>query len=254
MSLWWSLFLNMQEYITLHFYSSRISSLSDCSSTFFSSFSYSNLTVKKYWDSICSCMTHLTRCATFSKSSISFLMSICPVHGFCKAAWCFMNLLQCTMTCFTVFLIWSHEQTDDEKLRTQILFRKTTSSLQSVWICMIMKLSVFCSCAWSLIVLQLKDLTSSKFQFESLLVQQHFHLCINACFTDIFTFFSDLSQCSAHWIWHSLTVDLNLLCCNCSLFCICLQDLTTNSFISDCLWHWWNFVSLTFKCRFRDEI
>ena len=146
-----------------------------------------------------------------------------------------MNLLQYIITCFVIFLIWSHEQTDDEKFKTQILFKKTVSSLQSIWICMIMKLSIFCSCAWSLTVLQLRNLISSRFQFKNLSVQWCFYLCINTYFADIFILFSDLSQHSAHWIWHLLTVNLSLLCCNCSLFCICLQDLTTSSFISDCL-------------------
>ena len=129
MSLWWSLFLNMWEHAILYFYSSRISSLSNCSSTFFSSFSYSNLTVKKYWDRIHSCIIYLTKHAASFRSSISFLISICLIHKFCRAALCFMNLLQCTMTCFTVFLIWLHEQTDDEKFKTWVLFRKTASSL-----------------------------------------------------------------------------------------------------------------------------
>ena len=181
-------------------------------------------------------------------------MSICSVHEFHRAAQCSVNLLQCTMTCFAVFLAWSHRQTDDEKSRTQTLFRKTASSLQSVQICMIMKLFVFCSCAWSLTVLWLKDLISSKFQFRNLSVQQHFHLCNNACSADTFTFSSNLNQHSAYWIWHSLIVDLSLLCHNCSLFWIYLQDLMTSFFISDCLWCWWNLVSLTFRCRFRDRI
>ena len=132
MSLWQSLLLNVQKHATLHSYSSKVSFFLDCSSTFFSSFSYSNLIIKKYWDGICSCITYLTRHAAFSESSISFLMSICPVHRFCKAAQHFMNLLQCTMTCFAVSLIWSHEHTDDEKSKMQVLFRKTASSLQSV--------------------------------------------------------------------------------------------------------------------------
>ena len=41
-------------------------------------------------------------------------------------------LLQCIMTCFIIFLISLHRQTDDEKLRTWVLFRKTTSLLQSM--------------------------------------------------------------------------------------------------------------------------
>ena len=203
---------------------------------FFSSFSYSNSAVKKYWNRIHNCIIYLIKHAAFLESLISFLMSTYLICEFCKTAQLFVNLLQCTMTCFIVFLIRLHRQTDDEKLRTQILFRKTASSLQLIWICMIMKLSIFCSCAWSLTVLWLKNLTSSKFQFENLSVQQHFHLCINACFADTFILFSDLSQHSAHWIWHLFVIDLNLLCHNCSLFCICLQNLTTSSFISDCLW------------------
>ena len=249
-----SLLLDVWEHTTLYSYSSRISSLSDYSFIFSSSFSYNNLTVKKYWDRICSCIIYLTRHAVLSESSISFLMSICLIHRFCRTAWCSVNLLQCTMTCFTVSLIWLHRQTDDEKFKTWILFRKTASSLQSVQICMIMKLFIFCSCAWSLTVLWLKDSASSRFQFKNLSVQQCFYLCINACFTDIFTLSSDLSQHSAHWIWCLLTVNLNLLYHNYSLFCICLQDLTISSFIFDCLWCWQNFASLTFRCRFRDEM
>ena len=169
-SLQQSLLLDMQEHATLYSYDSRILLLSDCSSTFFSSFSYSNLTVKKYWDRIHSYIIYLTRYAASLRSSISLLMSICLIHEFHRTAWCFVNLLQCTITCFAVFLIWSHEQTDDEKSETQILFRKTTSSLWSIWICVIMKLSIFYNCAWSLTILWLRDLTSSKFQSEDLSV------------------------------------------------------------------------------------
>ena len=129
MSLWWSLLLDMQEHTILYFYDSRVSFLSNCSSIFSSSFSYSNSAVKKYWSSIHSCITHLTRHAALFRSSISLLISICSVCRFYRAAQHFMNLLQCIMTCFIIFLIWSHKQTDDEKLKTQILFRKTTNSL-----------------------------------------------------------------------------------------------------------------------------
>ena len=168
--LWQSLLLNMWEHITLYSYNSRISLLSDCLSTFFSSFLYSNSAVKKYWDRIHSCIIHLTRHVTLSESSISFLMFIYLICKFHKAAQHFVNLLQCIMTCFVIFLIWSHRQTDDEKLRIWVLFRKIASLLWLIWICMIMKFSVFCSCIWSLTVLQLRSSTLSKFQLESLLI------------------------------------------------------------------------------------
>ena len=131
----------------------------------------------------------MTRHAASLESLISLLMSICSVHEFHRTAQCSVNLLQCTIICFTVFLTWSHRQTDDEKLKTWVLFRKTASSLQLIWIYMIMKFFVFCSCAWSLTVLWLRNLTLSKFQFRNLLIQWYFYLCINACFADTFIFF-----------------------------------------------------------------
>ena len=131
---------------SMHSYSSKNSFSSDYSSSFFSSFSYSNLAVKKYWDKIHSCINYLTRHAAFFKLLISFLMFICLIHKFCKAAQHFMNLLQCIVTYFTVFLIWLHEQIDDKKLRIWILFKKTTSLLQFIQIYMIIEFFIFCSC------------------------------------------------------------------------------------------------------------
>ena len=153
----------MWKHVILYFYDLRILFFSDYSFIFSFSFSYNNLVVKKYWNRICSCITYLIRYAALFKSSISFLMSICLIYEFHKAAQCFMNLLQCTMTCFVIFLIWSHKQINDEKSEIQILFKKTASSLQLMQICIIMKFFIFCNCVWSLTILQLKNLTSSKF-------------------------------------------------------------------------------------------
>ncbi len=120
-----------------HLYSSKSLFLLDCSFTFSSSFSYSNSAIKEYYDRIWSCMNYLASYAVFSELLISSLMSSCLICEFCRTAQHFMNLLQCTMMCFAVSLIWSHGQTDDEKLRTWVLFRKTASSLQLMWICVI---------------------------------------------------------------------------------------------------------------------
>jgi hypothetical protein len=161
------------------------------------------------------------------------------------------------MTCFAVSLIWSHRQINERKFKTQVLFRKTASLLQSVQICVIIELSVFCSCTWSLIALWLRDSTFSKFYSENLSVQQCFHLCINACFADTFIISSDLSECSAYWVWCSLTVSLNSLYHICSLFWICLQDLMT-SFLSliicdtdEISQAWYSDVDLETECRFQ---
>ncbi len=100
---------------SMHLYSSRSSFLSDCSSFFTLSSSYSNSAVKEYYDRIHSCMNHLTSLAIFFELSISSLISSYLVHRFCRAALCSANLLQCVMTCSAVSLIWLHGQTDDEK-------------------------------------------------------------------------------------------------------------------------------------------
>ena len=222
----------------MHLYSSKSSFLSNYSSTSFSSFfsfSYSNSAVKEYCDRIHSCMNYLASHAIFSESFTSFLIFSCSIHEFHRAAQHLMNLLQCVMTCFIVFLIWLHEQTNDEKLRTWVLFKKTASLLQFMQICMIIELSVFCSCVWSLTTLWLKDLTFSKFYFRNLLVQQHFHLYISAYSADISALSFSLSQQFVHWIWHSLIVSLDSLYHICSLFWIHLQNLMTSFFISDYL-------------------
>ena len=138
---------------SMHLYSSKNSFSSDCSSFSVFSFSYINSAVKKYCDRIHSYMNHLTSLATFSESSISSLISSYLVCEFHRAILCSANLLQCVITCSAVSLTWSHKQTDDEKFRTQILFRKAASSLWLIWICVIIKLSVFCSCACSLTAL-----------------------------------------------------------------------------------------------------
>ncbi len=176
----------------MHFYSSKNSFLSDyLISVFF--FSYNNSVIKKYYDRIYNCINHLVSHAVFFELFISSLISSYLIYRFYKIAWHFMNLSQCIIMCFTVFLIWSHEQTDDKKLRTWALFRKIMNSLWFIWICMIIKLSIFCSCAWNLIILWLKNLIFSKFHFKNLLIQQCFHLCISACFADISAFSFNLN-------------------------------------------------------------
>ena len=152
-----------------HLCSSRNSFSSDCSSSFFS-FLYSNSAASEYCSRIHSCMNHLTSHAALSESSISFLMSNCPVYGFHRAAQHLTNLLQCAMTCSAVFLTWSHEQISDRKPDMWILFRKAASSMQFVQIYVIIEFSVFCSCTWNLTALCLKNSTSRKFHFKDLSV------------------------------------------------------------------------------------
>ena len=154
----------------MHFYSFRNSFLSDCSFFFTLSFSYNSSAVKKYCNKIHNCMNHLTNLATFLKLLISFFMSNYSVYRFHKIAQYSANLLQCTITCSAVFLIWSHEQIEDKKSETWILFKKAVSLMQLMWICVIIELSVFCSCVWSLTVLWLRNSTSRKCHFRSLLI------------------------------------------------------------------------------------
>ena len=143
-------------------------------------------------------MNHLTKYVILSEFLISFLTSIWLIHESCKTAQHFMNLLQCIITCFAVFLTCLHEQIEEEKFCICLLFRKVTSLLWSVWICVIMKLSVFCNCAWSLTALWLKSLILSKFQLKNLSVHQYFYLYIKTWSAIIFIFSLNLSQNSAH--------------------------------------------------------
>ncbi len=183
---------------SMHLYSSRSSFLSDCSSFSALFFSYSNSAVKEYYNRIHSYINHLTSLAASLRSLISSLISSYLVHEFHRIILCSANLLQCAITCSAVSLIWSHEQTDNEKPRTWVLFRKAASLLQLIWICMIIKLSVFCSCTCSLTAFWLRNLISRKFYLRDLSVQQCFYLCSNAWSANTFILFSNLSQCSAH--------------------------------------------------------
>ena len=169
----------------MHLYSLKSLLSFSCSSFFVFSFSYSNSAVKEYCNRICSCMNHLISLAAFSESTIRLLMSSYSVCEFHRAALCSANLLQCAMMCSAVSLIWSQEQTDDRKSGTQVLFRKAASSMWLIWICVIIELSVFCSCAWSLTALRLGGPTPRKFH-PGLPVQRRFHLCSNACSADTY--------------------------------------------------------------------
>ena len=174
-------------------------------------------------------------------------MFILPVCGFNSLLLSSVNLSQCVITCVTVSLTWSHEQTDEEKLDTFTLFKKTVSSMCFMWICVITELSALCSLACSLTVLQLEDFTSKRLHLGCLIVQCCFHLCISACWAVIFTLLSDLSQCSAHLILCSSSVGLSLLWCIHSLLWIRVHALIITSFMSVCLCHWQNLASLTFR-------
>ncbi len=170
--MWWyfynSYFFKTHE--SMHLYSLRSSSLSDWLFSFLI-FLYSNSAASKYYDRIYSCMNHLTSHTAFSELSISFLISSYSVYEFCRAVWHSVNLLQCAITCSAVSLAWLHKQTNDKKLRMQILFRKAASSMWFVQIYVIIKFSVFYSCACSLTALQLKNLISRKFHLKNLSVQ-----------------------------------------------------------------------------------
>ena len=107
----------------------------------------SSFSVSDYCRRICSWMNHLTSSIMLSDlliSRLTFNSSVCRFNSFFSAL---SNLTQYWMTCVTVSLIWSHEQTDEEKSDIWTLFQKRASSMCCMQICVIIKLSVF----WSFI-------------------------------------------------------------------------------------------------------